>query len=79
MTTSGTIKRRLLSLERSANINRTGIMEQIQQAALKTISDDDLQHLREFVVRGASLSKCTPEEKAALERYEAALRIASRT
>ena len=79
----GTIKRRLLTLERSVNTKRTSMMAQIQQAALQAISDEDLDHLSKVVGRGEPFSACTPEEQSALDRYcaeyEAAQRIASRS
>jgi len=73
------LRRRIDLLERNSQVNRTTATEAITAAALSAISDDDLEQLHQFAERGVPFSECTPEEKAALERYDAALRIASRS
>ena len=71
MTAPGTIKRRLLNLERSANILRASIEEQIEQAALRALSDEDFNHLRDVIGRGEPISASTPQEQSAIDRYGA--------
>ena len=73
------LRRRLDLLERNTQVNRTTVMEAIKAAALSAVSDGDLEQLHQVAERGVPFSECTPEEKAALERYDAALRIASRS
>lgn len=55
----------------------------VYKQAAQVISDEDLERLRDFVKRGAPFSECTPEEKAAVERYHcqceaAALKLTGR-
>ena len=73
------LRKRLDLLEKTTHVNRTTAMEAITAAALSVISDEDLEKLHQVAERDAPLSECIPKEKAALERYEAALRIASRS
>ena len=73
------LRRRLDLLERNTQVNRTTTMEAITAAALSAISDEDLEQLHQVAERGVPFSECTPEEKAALGRYEVALRTARRT
>jgi cytochrome c553 len=64
---STTLRRRLERLE----LQHQGSMDEVQQAALQAISDEDLNTLSAFIERGAPLSAPTQEEQAALERYSA--------
>jgi len=70
---SGRIKRRLLGLERKAEIKRTALMAQVQDkvfGAMK-IGDDDWKLLDAIADRGETLQTCTPQEEAAVERFSA--------
>lgn len=60
------------------------MLEDIRMAALMELTLEDLELLRPFAGREPPFSGCTPEQKAALERYRveyevAALRIARPT
>jgi hypothetical protein len=70
---STTLKRRLGRLE----LLHQGSIDEIQQAALQVISDEDLITLSAFSERGAPLSAPTPEEQAALARYGAECQAAA--
>jgi hypothetical protein len=78
----GGIKRRLLSLERNADNERAAMMKKLQYDVFEAmrLSYEDDKLLDAIVARG---EPCTPEEQAALDRfnaqYEAAFRTASRS
>jgi hypothetical protein len=65
------LRRRLDLLEKNTHVKRTTAMETITAAALRAMSDEELKRLRQLAGRDAPFSGCTPEEKGALERYEA--------
>jgi hypothetical protein len=59
-------------LEKASSAAQASVLDTIHQQALRVISDEDLERLHDVAERGASLSECTPEERAALERYQVA-------
>jgi hypothetical protein len=65
------LRRRLDLLEKNTHVNRTTVMEAITAAALRAIGDEDLVRLRPFAGREPPFLGCTPEQKAALDRYKA--------
>jgi hypothetical protein len=83
MIMNGAIKRRLLSLERSAEVKRTATIEQnlydVFEAMHLSYKDQQLLHV--ICVRNDPLTTCTPEERAVLGRFsaefEAAFKIVS--
>jgi hypothetical protein len=61
-----TILGRVQRLGRSTTFARAGALEQVQELALREISDADLDALIAILQRGAaSLAELTPEEKVA--------------
>jgi hypothetical protein len=75
---------RLERLEQSRNGERDGLAEEIHDAAVRAMSDEDLGDLESYLGRDGSLPKATPAEKAALARYAtqndaAALNLTGRT
>jgi hypothetical protein len=66
----GTIKKRLLRLERNAEIERTALMKRIQYHVFEAmrLSDEDRKLLHVITDRGEA---CTPEEQAAWDRFSA--------
>jgi hypothetical protein len=72
------LKSRVQRLEKSIRPNRSLSPEEIEveNEALKDITDGDLERIRKFFERKVSFDECTPEEIAALDRcsdaYEAA-------
>jgi hypothetical protein len=70
---STTLRRRLEHLE----LQHQGSMDEVQQAALQGISDEDLHTIHAFLGRGAPLSAPTQEEQAALARYGAECQAAA--
>jgi hypothetical protein len=83
MIMNGAIKRRLLSLERSAEVKRTATIEQNLYDVFEAmhLSYEDQQLLHVICARNDPLTTCTPEEGAALGRFsaefEAAVKIVS--
>jgi len=73
---TSTIKRRLLNLEQHAKIIRDSIEGQKHQAIFDAMSADDIHCLMAIVERGLPFSMSTPEEQAAVDRWEAELRKA---
>jgi hypothetical protein len=75
---TGTLKRRLLSLERNAEVKRSELMEQIQYDVFEAmhLSYEDRQHMHVICARSDPLKNCTPEERAVLERFSAELETA---
>lgn len=74
------LRRRLDLLERNTHLKRSSVSDEITTAALRALSDEDLDLLHSLADREPPFSGCTPEQKAALDRcqaeYEAAaLRI----
>jgi hypothetical protein len=65
----GTIKKRLLRLERNAD-ERTALMKRIQYDVFEAmrLSDEDRKLLHVITDRGEA---CTPEEQAAWDRFSA--------
>jgi hypothetical protein len=63
------LKNRLARLEHNLLGDRASVVEQINSAALGAVSDEDLDHLQDLRDSGAPLSKGSPEQRAALERY----------
>ena len=66
MNMSTTLRKRLARLEL-----QHGGPDEVQQAAVAAISDEDLNVLCAFFERGSPLSALTHEERAALGRYRA--------
>ena len=83
MTINGNIKRRLLGLERSAEVKRTATIEQNLYAIFEAmhLSYEDRQVMHVMCARNGPLTTCTPEERAVLGRFsaefEAAFKIVS--
>jgi hypothetical protein len=75
---NGNIKRRLLSLERSAEVKRTATIEQSLYDVFEAmhLSYEDRQLLHVICARNDPLTTCTPEEQAVLERFSAELEAA---
>jgi hypothetical protein len=48
----------------------------IRSVALRTVSDEDLEHLESIVARGTPFTNCSSAEKAAFERPEAEINTA---
>jgi len=67
---SGAINRRVLSLERNAEIERTAMMKELQYDIFEAMrfSHEDDKLLDAIAERGEA---STPEEQAALERFSA--------
>ena len=60
------------------------LLHQIQDQALRAVSDEDLEQIHSFALREVPYSNCTPSERDALGRYRAeaeaaAFRIAKRS
>lgn len=73
---TSTIKRRLLNLEQHAKIIRDSIQSQEHQAIFEAMSRDDLNCMMAIVGRGLPFSMSTPEEQAAVDRWEAEVKKA---
>jgi hypothetical protein len=54
------LKRRLDVLEKNNYLKRASAIEEIVDAALSALSDEDLERLRPFAGREAPFSGCTP-------------------
>jgi hypothetical protein len=65
-------KSRIEQLEENNRAHLVSVMEQIQRAAFRAMSDEDLKVMKGFLERGALFSNPTHEESAALERFCAA-------
>ena len=65
------LKRRLDILERNRHATHTTVMEEITRTALAALSDEELELLRHFADREPPFWGYTPEQKAALDRYQA--------
>jgi hypothetical protein len=63
------LKTRLERLERSGLARRDSDLEQIISTALRAISDEDLETLRDMKLRGVRFEDCTPEQRATVRRY----------
>lgn len=63
------LRRRLDLLERNSNLKRASVSDEITAAALTALSDEELELLRPFGGREPPFLGCTPEQKAALDRY----------
>ena len=70
-----TIKRRLLSLERNAEIERTAMMKELQYEVFEAMrfSYEDRELLDAIAERGEA---STPEEQAFLQRFSAEFKAA---
>jgi hypothetical protein len=77
---NGNIKRRLLSLERSAEVKRTAMIEQNLYAIFEAmhLSYEDRQLLHVMCDRSNPLTTCTPEEGAVLGRFSAEFEATSK-
>jgi hypothetical protein len=73
MIMNGAIKRRLLNLERSAEVKRTATIEQNLCDVFEAmhLSYEDQQLLYVICARNDPLTTCTPEEQAVLSRFSA--------
>ena len=68
----------LARLEKASSFQWAGLHEETQKRALEATSDGDLHLLHDWVARRASFSQATPEQQAALERYQTAYYAAER-
>jgi hypothetical protein len=73
---NATFERRLRRLERTV-VTPLQVLQEIGNQALRAISDEDLDHLQAFFVRGGPYYESVPAERAALERYHAQLEAAA--
>jgi hypothetical protein len=71
------LKSRLEQLEENGRAHRVKFMEQIQRAAFRAMSDEDLKVMKGFLERGAPFSNATHEESEMLERFCAAGDVAA--
>ena len=78
---SGTIKRRLLNLERKAESERAAMTKQIQYDVFQEmhLTYEDRVLLDAIADRGEPATACTPEEQAALDRFSAEFEAAFKT
>ena len=67
---NATLERRLRRLERTP-VTPAEVLNQIQDQALRAISDEDLEQVHAFAQRGVPFADSTAAERAALERYRA--------
>jgi hypothetical protein len=71
---------RVQRLERSTSLARACALEQAQELAVRSMSDEDLEALITLLQPGApSLAEATPEEKVAAEHYQAAVEAAAQS
>ena len=63
-------KKRLQRLEKDASLRRESTGQEILESTLKGLSLEELELLKSFVARGARSAEATPDERAAIERYE---------
>ena len=77
--TKAALERRVTRLEKDRSFQRASLQEQILKQGLEDFGDGDLQLLQDWVVRRASFSEPTPEQQAAMRRYQTACDAAART
>ena len=73
------LEKRVTRLEKANSVQRTGLNKQAQKRALEATSDGDLQLLHDLAARRASFSESSPEQQAALERYQTAYHAVAQT